>query len=543
MNCAKDFTGSPFGGCGPAFWDSGETNPHGVAFSKSDPGFYASDLTDKLRDFQGYLGICEWQKEASYIGGGNSWSDLDLLQIPGFLRFLINCEFWALHIKSKGIDISSPIQDVRRAGLSETLEAIRFGIRNHIDAMALHPGSATGWPSPAKARRLTAARAGAFIESLREISACYCREISLLIHEIDSFRKSNSSDLDDLSQCFDQMNRNNITDEERFRLSFEISRIVCLSHIPVGVVRHALNPGRTISLCLENVEPPNFLINTPAQHSYWHQTLAELYQNSIRGFSQDHDLLSRFAPKMLVDVNHYLHSKKILTEQGNERYADLFPDYPLLSCDFIRLPCDCNKQEPLLNRCLREHSSDIRYIHAAGCEMQHGIMHTHEPVKPIRRKAFLSAAGNRFTPLYLTGQFNPDYELDLEEVLQLIPGHLPMVLEIFDYPPEVMKSSLLHAGSFRRHFLDEKDQCLSAVISHWEKKMQEFPEHEKDNPRTIILHRLRERLSRSEFFMLPDRTPPEPGTKAHKTGFYLPGPVPEILAWCTGPERTVELLA
>lgn len=529
----------PKGLCGFAFWDHGQKNKEGVDLYKVKSDFYITDITYKLKEFKYFLKACEMQKEAHYTCPNNKALDkINFYEIPEFKHFLLKNKFWGLHLKAYDIDITEYTnKNFYDFSIKETLEGIRFGFNNFCDSLVLHPGTFNGnigksWPNSDEVRYIQKMRKEKFLESLEYLLDTYTNEIFLLTKYIEGFYKKQFQNINTLKHYFQIINIPDISEDEYYRIGNEIMKIIRIAQLPVKIVRYAQNPMRGLHLCLENIEPPNFLINTPKQHRYWYDTICDIYEQKIKKYTYDSNIIKRFYPKMLVDVNHYLHSKKILTEENNRKYSFLFPDFNDLYRDFVRLAPEYKNSEPLLNKIIRENDKDIFYYHIGGCYIYEDVMYTHEPVKAIRNQMYMIINSEGVpVPKYATGQFNPSYELNMEEVIQVIGCEHTYILEVFNRSSELIKSSQIYTSEYINFLFKEKNRLLKKVLLKTDQLLKETLFNGNNPEKLNKIHDFREKISNAKFFIIPYRKIEDKWKVGYEyAGFYLSHEKPKILA-------------
>jgi len=521
--------------CGPAFWDHGQKNMEGIDLYKVTPSFYKTDLEYKLKEFKYYLSACEMQKEAHYSCKENkSWEKLNLYDIPEFKHFLLKNKFWGLHLKATDIDITSVNnKSLLEFSINEINEGIRFGFNNFCDSLVLHPGTLKKWFPPEEMKSIQIQRAETFKYSLEKIMDFYCNEIFNLIKYIDDFKHRQSQNINTLKHYFRFLRIPSLAEDEYYRISNEILKIIRIAQLPIKIVRYCQKPNRSIHLCLENIEPPNLLINSPYQHVNWFNFMSELYNKKIRQYFFDQEIIDRFRPMMLIDVNHYLHSKKIMLEPGNSKYSSLYNDFSDFKRDFVKLPPDFNSHEPLLNKIIRENRENILYYHLGGCYVYDNIMYTHESIKALRNKMFMIANPQGVpVPKYQTSQFNPSFELNLEEVLQIIGYDNIFILEVFNVASELIKSSEINVSSYL-NFLAKEDKRLRSIL---DKKMEQMIKdlivNMKDHTHEIDkVNLFKNRMANARLFIKYFTSNEDKWKVGYNyAGFYEESEKPEILA-------------
>jgi len=454
---------------GLPLWDYGQKNSLDVEYCKIDPDFYRKELDSRLQKFASYLGAVEMQQEAHYQHEHNrSWSKLDLMRLRRFRTFLATNRFWAIHARTQDVDVSEyDDEQVRSSSVREVCGAIDFAVRVNADAVVLHPGtynlkSGRFWPKADEALALTNNRRVAFSKSLVEIIEYFVRKVKDLEDDLERYQSRNAWLMAALRELLYELEHNTTDEVSRVRTEGEIFRIVDDHEIPVWVYRYCKNPGKEMHLALENVEPPNFLCCTPRQIGAWHGRASEIYLDACNRQSLPEHLRDKYRPMLALDPNHLLNSKVILTQASNKPISHLFEDYSELHVPFVTLPCDMpvgtggRINEPILNRFMREHSDNVLYTYLAGAQRCDNSMTTHDPIKAFRTKMFVQPGPSGLpAPKFSTGAFDPEVELNLEEVVQVLGFDRTFILEVHDCPDELLISSWIHSVEYLEYVQSE----------------------------------------------------------------------------------------
>jgi hypothetical protein len=462
---------------GIPLWDYGQKNSLDIEYSKVDPEFYRNELDQKLEKFRHFLPALEMQQEAQYQSEGTrSWARLDLYGLNNFRRFLVTNEFWAIHARTQGVDVSEYENEVQRTwSVRETQGAIDFAFRVNADAVTLHPGTynlrgGRFWPKADEALQITNNRRVIFTRSLVEIIEHFVSLALRLERDIESYQERQPWLVAELRGLTHWLALNFADERVRYKSLTELFHLVERHTVPIWLFRYCRNPDKGLHLVLENVEPPNFLCCTPAQLASWHRRMMEIYTDTCDRMQVPAAVAARYAPRMVLNPNHLLNSKVILTQPSNRAIGHIFEDYDQLFLPFVTLPCDIPVGsggvaiEPLMNRFVREYGNDVLYVHLAGSQKMDNTMTTHDPVRSFRTKMYLHADSSiRPIPKYSTAAFDPEVELNLEEVVQVIGYDRTYVLAVFDCPDELLMSSWIHADEFLSYLETEHERNLGVV--------------------------------------------------------------------------------
>lgn len=457
----------PKGLTGIAIWDHGQFNRQGVSYSSLVPEFYHRDIEFKLREYKYQLKCVELQQEAHYQDPGNhSWSDLDLMQAQGFAHFLLKSKFLSVHLRALDCDIACEVDDGHRNwSVRENIGGIDFGFSIGANCMAMHPGSwpsSRPWPHAQIAHLVVERRSNAFRRSMEDLLNHFIYRAFQREEEFSTFIRKHSTLVDDLTGGLESLRKGELEDLEYYRLSHSIMDLIYREKVPIWMVRRC-GGAQGPRICVENVEPPNMLINTPAQMSAWYDELAWRFKEKWNHKGGGSEFYDRYRPRMLVDVNHFLNGQFIMSAEENHGYERCFPDYEDLFRSFIALPQE-NGSEALLNRFICSHRKDIAYYHIAGCNKDSGWMATHEPIQAFRKRMYmiLSARGLP-VPKYATCAFDSARELNMEEVIQLLGPSIVSVLEVFDCSTELVRSSQANVEAYLE-FLGKETVRVGALI-------------------------------------------------------------------------------
>ncbi|MBI5872012.1 hypothetical protein HZB88_02915 [archaeon] len=439
---------------GIAIWDEGEYNPEGKKFRDIMPDFYRLNLEYKLKEYKHHLEAAEIQQEAEYSAG--SWSHLNLYSIEGFTHFLLKNRFLALHLRSRRIDITSLDAGLREHSLSETLKGIDFAFKLNADAIVLHPGSYNSfvggtWEEGIKNLK---ARKYFFQNAVKIIAKYFAEKVAACeVYKDPLHNKAENNGLLELFAALD-----NSKDMDYYKYADRIIKFISRHTLEPAAVRKARKISKGIHLCMENVEPFNFLLNTREQHEYWHGLLSE----EVRLALENEELFQKYKPYMLLDINHLLNTKFILQHHPDrEKLERIIPGLSEIDLPFVMLPGTYMK-EPMLNRIIRINEDKILFYHIAGAKKKdNGSLATHEEVRPIRNGLRLEIRDNKIISVYSLEKFNYIQELNMLELFQIIGPDKIYVLEVFNKSPEQIKTSQINASDFLNHLIKLRERYSS----------------------------------------------------------------------------------
>ncbi len=525
-------TKSQGGLTGIALWDHGQRNINDQDFCKDDLDFYRKQLEEKLVFFGGCLEACEFQQEAHYQRQENhSWSGLDLMDVTGFGAFLVGTRYWAIHAPVAETDITDYENQLHLEwSIRETREAIDFGFRVLADAVVLHPGTYSlknrrFWPAPDDALRITNNRRVTLNTSLKLLFNHFLYRMEEWQDKLSQFLTHRRGLFEDLRGFFCEYDSAPLGGETRYRAANQILELVRAEKLSVDLVRYCQNPQRGLRLAIENVEPPNFIINTPGQLRRVHSLMMELYQE---GFEQapalPDDIYERFRPGMVLDTTHLLNSKAVLDSPEQESIGHIFEDFEDLSRPFVRLPGEYTldasgyTREPLLNKFIREGAGDLLFSYVAGSRRTDRYMTTHDPVKSFRAKMHLQPRFGSSTGTmarYVLTTVDPDVELNVSEVIQVLGAGRTYVMKLFDLPPELVLSSYYNVAAFLDFARTEEIRAREKMAAHVAELAKLSPEEARKGR---VLER---RLTDAHFYIRPYRLATELGRLGYdEAGFY-----------------------
>jgi hypothetical protein len=483
------------GVAGIAVWDHGEYTRDGRHYSSLSGGvnFYRDDLRYKLREYRFIPDGLELQKESLYQFENNSWEKTgDFYTIPDFLPFLVRNDFLSLHLRAMACDITSLQESNRQWALGETTAGIDFGWSLFADALTLHPGALNEYLNRDRqlgiqvdwdyAIRVHRRREELLTESFREIVRHFIHGIVPFELSLESERRRHgdrqSSSLGAILTEYRARWKNPVSELEQDErgLLVEIIDEIRRLNLPIHYIRHLMNPDRGMHLCLENVEPYNFLINLPQQHRFWWQQLVEIYADESRRQNLPADFFHKYMPMMVVDTNHYLNSQFILREHPELEwiYGPCFQD---VHRPFVRLPGDYHDDEPLINRVVRNHNPQILFYHVAGAVRNDWLL-THERIQPFRTHV-ATTEDETGRPIFRYGLANFDSarEINLEEVIQVIGNDQVFILEVFNASSECIKNSQENVKSFLNYVGSMRKLFHTRLIRdrHYQVKQQADP--------------------------------------------------------------------
>ncbi|MEA3430255.1 MAG: hypothetical protein U9R08_03205 [Nanoarchaeota archaeon] len=497
---------------GFAIWDHGEKGVEGVPYN-TQSDFYEKDLEYKLKNFgEWHLRTTEFQSEAHLLeteypftkNKGGIWANLDLMSLRGFERFILNNEFMSLHLRASDVDIAESQDDsFREYSTQEVNASMDFGFRLNADALTLHPGtvnrsvpaSKRGWPKTGKeAKKIMRNREIAMEKSLWQIVEHYIDNAVALEKLLAQHANEQKTGIESMQGLFKEI-RESDDDSTYYENSGKIARIIRELKIPPAVVRAAKHPRKSLHLCIENIEPGNFMINTPAQHVRWLNTTRQIYREIAGNHLElGNEMITKYMPMMLVDSNHYVNSQCILGQKQNAFLEAIFPDFEeFLERDYVAVP-GLYEKEPILNRLMRVHGDDIFYFHLAGCNKRGDHFSTHDPVKPIRYGMRMRRLPEgMFYPKYSSKTFVPEKELNLGDVIQIAGLDKTFILEVFNVAKGVMLSSEIHANDWLDHLAQEHEYMQRKVLAEADRRIK--------NPADA--ERFKQRIRNAKFYLRP----------------------------------------
>jgi hypothetical protein len=279
----------------------------------------------------------------------------------------------------------------------------------------------------------------------------------------------------------------------------------------MDIIRYCKNPDFGIHLSIENVEPFNFLINTPKQHLNWYNTILDIYSKVSLEYNFDQFEYEYFKPKIIVDVNHYLNSQKILLEEQNydiQKYFDGISDF---ESSFVKLPGEYFEDEPVLNKVVRTFKDDLLFFHIGGANFHDNYMTTHDPIKAIRKNMFMKKNfKDEIVAMYSFNNYKPENELNLEESLQIIGYEKPLILEVFNVSYGMILSSMLYTQEFIDHLFTEKKRVCHLMLNALDKI-----ENKNINKESI-----KKQIQNSKFFFKSHKNEKINDVGYEKAGFY-----------------------
>lgn len=505
---------------GLSIWDHGEYDSHGQDHALLDRDFFRDELESRLACFAGCLAACEWQQEAHYQRRENgSWSQLDLQRVRGFSLFTLENRLWSIHCPVAEADITDYDNPKHMQwSLRETREAIDFAFRVFADAVVIHPGSfspKTGrfWPNPEDALHITNNRRVAFYTNLRALVSHFVQRLAHHRQRISGFLQREPSLASDLSGKFHRLRESSLDEEGQLHCAADILSMIRRFKVSPALVRHCIDPNRGLRLVIENVEPPNFIINTPSQLLSVHQHMRDLYWDEVQALdSFPEEVARRYEPGIALDPNHLLNSQVVLRDRDD--LAHLHDSMDELDRSFVNLPGEYpagpnnNVIEPLLNKLVREAGDDIVFSYLGASHRTDRMMTTNDPIPSFREKLHMQPADGA-PPLrtYEMTSFSPEDELNLNEVIQVLGVHRPYVLKVFDVSPELVLSSHANVRGFASFLLEEEESCrkaiLAAVATRWDESLS-----------TLEPEAYERRLGQARFYMRPYR---------HDTGLWHGG--------------------
>lgn len=527
---------------GASFWDYGPKSVDDVPYERYSKSFYRRVLEETLRHYRHHLGVVELSQEAEYGREDNgAWSSLDLNEVDAWSELVVENRFLSLHLPIRQDVTDWEDSKHRQWSVAQMHQALGFGFRILADALIIHPGTydekgGRFWPRADDALTITNYRRVTFQQSLREIMAHVAEEILALEKRIETFRKKHASlrkRLVEAYRCLDEFDPWSL---EATEARVDVVRAVRVEGVGSDMIRHCRNPELRPRICLENVEPPNFLVNTPAQLVTWTRILRETFRDACKAAGVPDDVAAPYLPGIALDVGHLSNSQVVLTKPENLAIRHLFEGFEDFERSFVNLPGEYRRdgelrapREPMLNRFMRLHGADVAMVYVSGCQILDNCMTTHHPIKPFRRnRYFLVDEEGRPQARYATNCFAPLEELNLEEVFQVCGPDAVYVVEVFNSPPELIESSLVNVREFLSHLRRQQVYVAEKIM---QKVLRERWELDMDRPRRdpVAVEKARRRLveieaavERARFYVRPNRQCEalgEPGFK--EAGLYV----------------------
>ncbi|MBI3892490.1 MAG: hypothetical protein HY303_13280 [Candidatus Wallbacteria bacterium] len=445
------------GMAGISLWDFGQSNLNEEDYYKYDRDFYRRELEQKLLVYAGCLPACEFQQEAHFQNReSGAWSNLDLLELQGFPAFLLNNRYWAIHAPVGEADITDYENQIHLEwSVRETREAIDMAFRVFADAVVVHPGtynlkSRRFWPQPDEALRITNNRRVMLNTSIKSLIDHFLYRLEEWQERLATFLTARRGLADELQGLFREYDAEALLTLPRYRLAAQILDLITREKLGVDLVRWCKNPERGVRLAIENVEPPNFIICTAGQLRRFHSRMVEMYQEAFEQSSRlPPDVFDRFRPGMVLDVAHLLNSKIVLSTPDHAEISHIFEDHDDLDRPFVSLPGEYptdkrgQSLEPLLNKFVREGTADLLCVYVAGSRRTDRAMTTHDPIRAFREMMHLNprAGGTGSVARYGLLPFDPEVELNLAEVIQVLGPERTYLMKLFDLAPERMLAS------------------------------------------------------------------------------------------------------
>jgi len=461
---------------GLSMWDIGGWD-HSSKRTPLRPDFYEQVLARQIEAYYGLLTAAELAQEADYQNKDvRTWSRMDLLDVPGVLLFLLNCRRLAIHLRHGNVDIADHENPThRRWSLTEVKLGIEFAFRSGADTCILHPGTYNEragrfWPRADEVGDFIRLRSRALEESLAEVAGVFVAGAVQREERLGEFERREPGLADELTALLKEL-RGMPRGEKRIRLLARGLDLIDRGRLTPEQVRHCHEPWSGLHLCVENLEPPNFLVCTPSQMRTIFDRLTEFYREAAAHAGLSAAAVERYRPMLAIDPGHMLNSKVILTQPNNRAYLDALDGGDDLHRNFVQLPGQYPSHEvrselvePLLNQFVRRHGDDICWVHLYGCTRTDTCMTTHGPIKAFRSSVMLER-GPDGEPIhrYGTSNYQPTEELNLEEVVQVVGTELPYITEVFGAPVEVVKSSAVNTFHFIEYLRDERRRAIEAI--------------------------------------------------------------------------------
>jgi len=462
---------------GPSIWDGGNGSYRERKIGLAPERYYEQRLQRRLSEYTEMLGTVELSQEADYQNKDvETWSSLEFVEVPGALKLLLENHALALHLRHGNVDIAEHENPTHRHwSLAEVKGGLEFAFRLGADVCLLHPGtfnerSGRFWPRASELVEVLHCRRNALEQSLAEFVGVFVQMAADQESRLRSFEHDEKGIYSELSGLLRELDATT-GPEERVRYLAQAIALVRRHKLTPEKIRHCKKPWSGLHVCLENLEPPNFLVCTPEQLEELYGRFVEFYLEAASHRGMDPEAVSRYRPKLSIDPGHLLNTKVILSQEVNRPYLEGLAGGDSLQKPFVSLPGEfpgasgpCVGEEPLLNKVVRTHHEDISWVHLYGSQRTDTCMTTHGPIKPFRRKAMIGPglSGER-TVLYGTGNFRPEEELNLEEVVQILGTSVPYIAEVFDAPIERVKGSVTSTRHYLE-FLDEQNKLASALV-------------------------------------------------------------------------------
>ena len=489
-----------------------------------DENFYRKVLSRGFKTYEGLITAAELAQEADLQNKEvMTWSSGDLLSIPGLRTALLTCRRLGLHSRHGGVDIGDHENPTHRTwSLNEVRLGIDFALRLGADVCILHPGtynerSGRFWPRPEEVRDFLSNRWKALENSLAELAGHLASKALEQERRLRHFEEEKPRVFSEMTNLLKELAMSD-GGEERISLLHRGLEVIESADLSPEQIRHCQRPWGGMHICLENLEPPNFLVNTPEQISKIHERFDQFFLEAA-----DHGGLSevsteRYRPKLAIDPGHLLNSKVILTQESNRVFLEAIDGGEDLYRDFVRLPGQYTSrsdgsgvQEPLLNRFVRLHHDKILWAYLYGSSRTDTCMTTHGPIKPFRSSSLLERGSHgEVVKLYSTGNYNPKEELNLEEVVQNLGVDLTYIAEVFDSPVEVVKGSCINT----HHYLDYLGREYLRAAEGIRRKIKEISKEDLGEASKARLQAVAEHLVNARSYLRP-----KPGS----SGFWSVG--------------------
>lgn len=459
------------GKVGLALWDYGQFNAKGQSFGALDPKFYQQHLRYYLKEFKHFMTAVEFQQEAHFQDPNNhSWYRLDFMGVPGFHQLMLKNRLLSIHARSFGVDISSIDEVHRQWAKRETMGSIELAFKLGADAVTIHPGAynetvGKSWQDGIQdhPRR---------VESLKKSLACLAGAFADLSVNFERKKRDynhlHPGEIEQLGALFNMLHAEDITDTEYYNISQTILDFVEKRSVPVDLVRECRKQRPGIHLCIENIEPPNFLMNSPAQLRLWYSFMTEVVAEAFKKRGA-FDLFEWYSPKIVIDIPHFCSSQDILSKTPDrmllETIIEGYDDFDRLWVGVPGKYFRPDQPEPLINKVMRENESDLLYVHFAGTERQHeGWMGTHGSIRPLRDACTITLDGEGF--IHSRYSFDrPDINSGLNtlEALMVSGFEKDYILEVFNKSSEVMIASKIYVDSFLNYMFKLSNECRARL--------------------------------------------------------------------------------
>ena len=276
---------------------------------------YERVLRRHLDTFDGLLWVAELAQQADYQNqGARTWSRLDLMSVPGFPAFLLRNLRLAVHLRHAMVDIADHENETHRQwSLMEVKKGLDFAFRLGADACMLHPGtynerSGHFWPRADEVAFLVENRRRALDKSLAELAGHLVTLAASQERRLADFERAHKGLFGELKSLLAQVRGGEASPEEHIRLLAKALDMIQRGRLTAEQVRHCQSPWSGLHVCVENLEPPNFLICTPVQARRVFRRLDEFFLEAASHGGLGSVSVDRYGPRLVVDPAHMLNA-------------------------------------------------------------------------------------------------------------------------------------------------------------------------------------------------------------------------------------------